>query len=78
MIGAVGVLVNNGWAGVIGTAMNCVGVTDGGATNDSVNEIGVGVSVGRSMISVFSSVPFRLIDGGGGISSTWCILLRMK
>jgi hypothetical protein len=50
--------------------MNCVGVTDGGATNDSVNEIGVGVSVGRSMISVFSSVPFRLIDGGGGISST--------
>jgi hypothetical protein len=30
------------------------------------------------MISVFSSVPFRLIDGGGGISSTWCILLRMK
>ncbi len=78
LIVADGVLVNNGWAGAIGTAINCVGMTDGGATDDSVNEIGVGVGIGRSTISDFSNVPFRLIDRGGGTSSTWCILYEQN
>jgi len=66
----IGVLVNNGGAGAIGTLINGVDVTDGGATDDSVNEIGVCVGVGCSILSDFNNVPFRLIVIGGGISST--------
>lgn len=58
-----GVLVETDCAGAIGTG--CVG----GATEDSTTEIGVGASVGCSMISVFNKVPLRFI-GRDGTSST--------
>lgn len=76
-IGADGVLVNNGWAGAIGTVTNDVVVADGGATDGPVDEIGVGTSgTGCSMTSVFikGEIVLRFIDGGGGASSVWCIL----
>ena len=54
----------------MGTVINDVGVADGGATDDSVIEIGVGVSVGCSTTSDFSGDILKLTGGAGGISST--------
>jgi hypothetical protein len=48
----------------------CGSVTDGGATDDSVSEIGVDVGGGCSTTSHFSGTPFRFDDTAGGISST--------
>ncbi len=70
MIFDIGVLVNDVGAGAIGTLINGVDVTGGGATDDSVNEIGVCVSAGCSILSDFNNVPFILIVIGGGTSST--------
>ncbi len=70
----IGVLVSKVGAGAIGILIKCVDVTDGGATDDSDKEIGVCVDTGCSILSDFNNVPFRLIVGGAGTSSTWCIL----
>lgn len=51
----------------MGTWISC----DGGATDDSANEIGVCVGLGCSILSDFMMVPFRIMVEG--TSSSGCM-----
>jgi hypothetical protein len=74
----VGVLVSSGGAGATGTTTTGADGTGGGATDDSGNEIGVGAGTGDSITSNFIGETLWFTDGGGGVSSIWCIFFRRK